>query len=116
MNLSSLALVIFLLAPLTAYSQSVARASQSSKSESNVAESTTETKDLDRVLAVCAIALLKRLDRDVLVFRSLGDFEADGRLARVPFETYKKDFEEVSAQVGPMISRLPHSKVRSEIS
>jgi hypothetical protein len=116
MNLSSLALVIFLLAPLTAYSQSVARASQSSKSESNVAESTTETKDLDRVLAVCAIALLKRLDRDVLVFRSLGDFEADGRLARVPFETYKKDFEEISAQVGPMISRLPHSKVRSEIS
>jgi hypothetical protein len=116
MNPSSLALVIFLLAPLTAYSQSVARASQSSKSESNVAESNTETKDHDRVLAVRAIALLKRLDRDVFVYRSLGSFEADGRLARVPFETYKKDLDEVTAEVEALLSRLPHSKVRSEIS
>ena len=116
MNLSSLALVIFLLAPLTAYSQSVARFSQSPKSESLVAESRTETQDMDRVWAARTINALKRLDKDVLVYRTLGDFEADGRLARVPFETFKRDFDEVSAEVEPLLCRIPQSRLKTEIS
>ena len=39
------------------------------------------TADKDQILAARAIAALKRLDKDVLVYRSLGDFEENGKLA-----------------------------------
>src|SRR5574341_1151877 len=70
----------------------------------------------DRVLAARAMAELKRLDAEVLVYRSLGDFESDGRLARVPFEVFKRDLQEVTAEVEPMLSRLPQDRLKIEIS
>jgi hypothetical protein len=54
----------------------------------------------DLVLATRTITALKRLDAEVMVYRSLGDFEVDGRLARVPFDVFKKDLQEVTAEVG----------------
>ncbi len=116
MNRPSLALLILFVVSAAAHGQSVARASQSSKSESLVAESNAETEDIDQMLAARAINALKRLDRDVLVYRSLGDFEENGRLARIPFEAFAKELQAVTKEVEPMLSRLPQSKLRSEIS
>ena len=70
----------------------------------------------DLVLATRIVAVLKRLDGDVLVYRSLGDFEADGRLARVPFEVFKGNLQKVTAQVEPLLSQLPEGKLKAEIS
>ncbi len=67
------------------------------------------------MLAARAIAALKRLDRDVLVYRSLGDFEESGKLARVSFETFRNDLGEVTAEVEPLVSRLPPSRLKTEI-
>jgi hypothetical protein len=70
----------------------------------------------DLVLATRSITALKRLDAEVLVYRSLGDFEVDGRLARVPFDVFKKDLHEVTAEVEPILSCLPQNRLKREIS
>jgi hypothetical protein len=110
MNRSSLALLILLVVTVAAHGQSVARAKQSPTVVAAV-----ETND-DQALAASAIAVLKRLDDDVLVYRSLGDFETNGRLARVSFETFQNDLQEVTARIEPMLSRLPQTRLKSEIS
>ncbi len=69
----------------------------------------------DQVLAARTITALKRLDDEVLVYRSPGDFEADGRLALVPFEVFRNDLEKVTAEVEPILSRLPQSRLKIEI-
>jgi hypothetical protein len=69
----------------------------------------------DLVLAARAIAVLKRLDDQVLVYRSLGDFEENRKLARVSFEVFKNDLQEVSAEVELILSRLPQSKLKMQI-
>lgn len=69
----------------------------------------------DQVLAARAIFLLKRLDDDVIVYRSLGAFEEGGKLARVPFETFRTDLSEVSAEVDAITSRLPSGRLKTEI-
>jgi hypothetical protein len=87
-----------------------------SKVASPVSQSTKEAEQGDdRILAARAIAALKRLDYEVLLYRSLGDFEADGRLARVPFEVFKNDLEKAMAEVEPILSRLPQSRLKIEI-
>lgn len=114
MNRLSLVLVIFLFViPTVAFGQSVARAKQLNSADS--LSSQTETSD-DQVLAARAITALKRLDRDVIVYRSLGDFEDDGRLARVSFETFASDLQAVTTEVEPMLSRLPQSRLKTEIT
>src|SRR5712691_5934514 len=106
----SLALVIVsFLAVAAAHGQSVARVNPSRNPISQ-----TETGD-DQVLAARAISALKRLDRDVLVYRSLGDFEESGKLARLSFETFRNDLGEVTAEVEPLLSRLPQSRLKTEI-
>src|SRR5712691_4214766 len=97
-----------------AHGQSVARVKLPS-AESTVNEPRTDTGD-ERVLAARAITALKRLDRDVLVYRSLGDFEESSKLARVSFETFRNDLQEVTAKVEPLLSRLPQGKLKTEIT
>lgn len=70
----------------------------------------------DPILAARTITALKRLDEKVLVYRSIGDFEADGRLALVPFEVFKSDLEKVTAEIEPILSQLPQSRLKIEIS
>lgn len=77
---------------------------------------TTVERDADLVFASRAIAALRRLDNHVLVYRSLGDFEESRMLARVPFEVFKNELEEVFAEVEPILSRLPESRLKIEIS
>src|SRR5713101_4974079 len=94
---------------MAAPGQSVARANPSRNLISQ-----TETGN-DQMLAARALVALRRLDRDVLVYRSLGDFEESGKLARVSFETFRNDLGEVTAEVEPLLSRLPQSRLKIEI-
>src|SRR5260370_20768224 len=97
------------LATAAAYGESVARVKLPS-AEVTVTEPKSETDAGDeRVLDARALVALKRLDRDVLVYRSLGEFEESSKLARVPFETFRNDLREVTAEVDPLLSRLPPS-------
>src|SRR6266849_10889176 len=113
MNLSSLApLVLLLVATVSASSQSVARVNLS-EAESRTNE--LRAGDKDQILTARAIAALKRLDRDVLVYRSLGDFEENGKLARVSFEAFRNDLGGVTAEVEPLLSRLPQSRMKTEM-
>jgi hypothetical protein len=110
-NPSSLALIALLfIAPTAVHSQTVARVNLSA-AENLLTEPRTE----DQVLTMRAIAALKRLDSDVLVYRSLGDFEENGKLARVSFGVFKNDLHAVTAEVEPLLSRLPQSRVKTEI-
>ena len=70
----------------------------------------------DQVVASQAILLLKRLDDDVIVYKSLGQFEEGRQLARVPFETFQRNLNEVSGEIEELASRLPQGRLRSEIS
>ena len=113
MNLSSLALITaFFLISTAARGQTVARVNLS-QAESRIDEGRTEDKD--QILAARAISALKRLDRDVLVYHSLGDFEESGKLARVSCETFRNDLGEVTAEVEPMLSGLPQTRLKIEI-
>jgi len=104
------------LATAASYGQSVARVKLPT-AEVTVTEPKSETEaGDDRVLAARSIAALKRLDRDVVVYRSLGDFEESGKLARVSFETFRNDLQEVTAEVEPLLSRLPQGKLKTEIT
>jgi hypothetical protein len=108
-NPSSLVLIALLfIAPTAAHSQTVARFNPSRNLIS-------QTEDNDQILAARAIAALKRLDRDVLVYRSLGDFEESGKLARVSCDAFKNDLHAVTAEVEPLLSRLPQSRLKTEI-
>ena len=108
MRPSSLALLILLFAvSVSAHGQSIARANPSRNLIARTGN--------DQMLAARAISALKRLDRDVLVYRSLGDFEEGGKLARVSCETFRNDLAEVTAEVEPLLSRLPPSRMKTEI-
>jgi len=104
-------MALFLI-PTAARGQTVARVNLS-EAESRIAE--LKTEDNDQMIAARAIAALKRLDRDVLVYRSLGDFEESGKLARVSCDAFKNDLHAVTAEVEPLLSRLPQSRLKTEI-
>jgi hypothetical protein len=112
MKPSSLArLTNILLAPIATYAQSVARLKQISSAPAAV-----ESKPSDEIaLAARSMYALKRLEKDVLIYRSLGDFEANGKLARVSYQSFRNDLKEVSSEVEPMLSRLPQSKLKTEL-
>jgi hypothetical protein len=110
MNRTSLALFILLCGSVVAFGQSVARLDKPANLNAE-----NETRD-ERVLAARAITALKRLDSEVIVYRSLGDFEAEGKLARVPFRQFANDLQLVTNEVEPMLSRMPRSRLKTEIA
>jgi hypothetical protein len=110
MHRLSLALLILLFGNAVAFGQSVARLD---KSANLIPEN--ETRD-ERVLAARTIAALKRLDSETIVYRSLGDFEAEGKLARVSFAQFANDLQEVTNEVEPMLSHMPQSRLKTEIT
>ena len=63
-----------------------------------------------------AITALQRLEKQVIVYRSLGDFEEDGRLALVSFRTFEHELLEVTNEVQPILARMPESKLRTELT
>jgi hypothetical protein len=64
---------------------------------------------------VRALAALKRLDTNVMVYRSLGQFEADGRLARVTLQTFETELAKVNDELGSLLAEIPAGKFRTEI-
>ena len=64
---------------------------------------------------VSAIGALKRLDGQVLIYRSLGEFEERRALARVSFEHFKSQLQEVMTEVEPMLTASPDSRLKREI-
>jgi hypothetical protein len=112
MKRSSLALLTSLFfAPAAAYAESVARVKQFSEPQSQI-----ENEVSDEVLAARSLAALKRLEKEVLVYRSFGDFEANGKLARVSYQTFKSDLAQVTAEVEPLLSRMPKGKLKTELT
>jgi len=117
MKESSLALLILLFLSLAAYGQSVVRAQQFSSVNIPIAQPQPENVATEEnTLAAQSIAAVKRLEKDVLVYRSLGEFEEHGKLARVSFEEFTDNLTNVTAEVGPMLSGLPQGKLKAEIS
>ena len=108
-----LALLILLVAS-AACGQSVARARQS-KSAGGRAQPPIETED-NRLLAARALDALKLMDNQVIVCGSLADFEAGGRLARVPFANFANDLQAVTNKVEPILSRMPRGRLRTAIT
>lgn len=62
-----------------------------------------------------AIAALKRLENHVIFYRSLGQFEADGRLARVTLQTFETELAEVNHELQTLLPQVPAGKFRTEI-
>ena len=63
-----------------------------------------------------AIAALKRLDNDVIVYRSLGEFEESRKLARVSLKAFERDLNEVTREVQPVVDRMRHDKLRTQLT
>jgi hypothetical protein len=116
MNQPSLALVVLVLTGTAAYAQSSVRAPQLSLTNSHISETAFASDNSERAMASRSIAALQRLDKDVLVYRSLGDFEANGRLARVSFAAFQNDLQEVTAEIEPLLPRLAPGKLKSQIT
>ena len=103
----TLALSIFsllLCASALLQAQSVARVNQSTI---EVADGEANAK---------AIAALKRLEKDVIVYRSLADFQESGKLARVPLQTFQQELSEVTREVQPAIMRMPASRLKIKLT
>ena len=68
------------------------------------------------VLANRAIAALKQLQAEVIVYRSLQDFEANSRLGRVSFNTFKADLDSVDTELEPILVRLSDLRLRAHLT
>lgn len=66
-------------------------------------------------LAMVSIKALKRLEKLTQVYTSRGAFETNTRLSSVTFEVFKKEFESVLEEIEPLLSRLPQSKLKTQI-
>jgi len=95
---------LFLVIPLVAHGQSVARISPS-----------TLTRQADNAGSK-AFTALKQLESEAIVYRSLYDFEAGGRLARVPLKTFERQLLEAANDVEPILAKMPASKLKIELA
>ena len=80
----------------------------------NLNRSLTETSSQDAKAK--AIAALKRLDEDVIVYRSLGDFENGRKLARVSVKAFEQDLQKANADVKPLLDEMPAGKLKSQLT
>jgi hypothetical protein len=63
-----------------------------------------------------AINSLKRLQQDVIVYRSLGEFEDGQKLARVPLRTFEAELTDVSRELEDILGRMPSGKLKIQIT
>lgn len=73
-------------------------------------------KSNDSILARRAVASLKQLKADVIVYRSYDEFESDARLARVPLDTFIDKLNQVTAEVEAILPQLSDARLRSHLS
>jgi hypothetical protein len=72
-------------------------------------------RKLDLMLARNAIEALKELQEDVIVYRSLGEFEEGRSLARVSFENFTEHLRRISPVVKRLLSLLPENRLKLEL-
>ena len=63
-----------------------------------------------------AIAALKRLETQVIVYRSLSDFQESGKLARVSLQTFQQELSEVTREVQPVIIQMSAGKLKIKLA
>lgn len=66
--------------------------------------------------AARAIDSLKRLQQDVIVYRSLGEFEEGRKLARVPLRTFETELTKATSELEDILVRMPSGKLKIEIT
>jgi hypothetical protein len=66
--------------------------------------------------AARAISSLKRLQKDVIVYRSLGEFEEGRKLARVPLRTFETELAEVTGELENILVHMPPGKLKIQIT
>ena len=115
MNRLSLVPIAILVFTAAAYGQSVARTQPAILESPARSEAAIDPLDPARAIPAHAIEALRRLNRDVIIYRSLGDFGAEEKLARVSYEDFAKDLQAVISEVEPTLSRMPQSRLKSEI-
>lgn len=71
--------------------------------------------DNDNVIADRAIAALSQLDRDVVVYRSLGEFEDGRKLARVSLATFQAHLRTATNEVEFVLPRLNDARLKTAI-
>ena len=69
----------------------------------------------ETALATQALVALRRLDQEVVVYRSLGEFVENGKLARVTRASFEKDLQAVTNEVEPILSSLPQGRLKSDL-
>ena len=99
----ALSTFVLLLFSTAAYGQSAA----------NLNRWRNETNSLDPNAK--AIALLKRLDESVIVYRSLADFEDGRKIARVSLRAFEHDLQEVNAELQPLLKEMPAGKLKLQL-
>ena len=72
--------------------------------------------DNERVAATRAIAALSQLDKDVIVYRSLAEFEAGRKLASVSLATFQAHLREATDEVESILPRLTGARLKTSIS
>jgi hypothetical protein len=72
--------------------------------------------DNHRVAATRAIAALKQLNNDVIVYRSLGEFEAGRKLASVSLATFQAHLREATEEIESILPRLTDARLKTSIS
>jgi hypothetical protein len=72
--------------------------------------------DNDGVAATRAVAALRQLDKDVIVYRSLGEFEAGRKLASVSLATFRAHLHEATDEVESVLPRLTDARLKTSIS
>ena len=69
----------------------------------------------DQMLAERAIIALRLLESEVIIHRSFSDFQEDGTLARVPYETFREYLVKTSADVESILFWLPENSLKYAI-
>lgn len=99
---ASLLVLLFCLAiPAASRGQSVSRVTQSASPNKHS--------------GITALAALRRLQAEVIVYRSLGEFEADGRLAHVTLQAFEGELLKASTQLQPILAAMPAGEARAQL-
>jgi hypothetical protein len=69
----------------------------------------------DQVLATRAMLLLQRLDDEVIVYRSLGEFQESGKLARVSLADFQSHLQEAGLEIESISSLLTDARLKVEL-
>lgn len=70
----------------------------------------------DRVVATRALNALRQLDHDVIVYRSLSEFEEGRKLASVPLATFQAHLREATNEIASALPQLSDARLKTAIS